>query len=79
MQQLYRVLPLTLLSHSSSLSLSLSLSLTKKKCSVEDDEAGQIPMAYVVKAVGSELTEDQVIHFVASQVCHGSNSVLFTQ
>uniref|UniRef100_A0A7N2MDL3 Uncharacterized protein n=1 Tax=Quercus lobata TaxID=97700 RepID=A0A7N2MDL3_QUELO len=66
---------------------------------VEDDEAGQIPMAYVVipcgfdlvlvqlyfgtvrtlasilkfqqhvvKAVGSELTEDQVIHFVASQV-----------
>lgn len=35
---------------------------------VEDDEAGQIPIAYVVKAVGSELTEDQVIHFVASQV-----------
>ncbi|KAK7858896.1 4-coumarate--coa ligase-like 5 [Quercus suber] len=35
---------------------------------VEDDEAGQIPMAYVVKAVGSELTEDQVIQFEASQV-----------
>ena len=36
-------------------------------------------MAHVVKAVGSELTEDQVIQFVAGQVCHGSNSVLYTR
>ncbi|CAK7325370.1 unnamed protein product [Dovyalis caffra] len=35
---------------------------------VEDDEAGQIPMAYVVRAPGSELTEEQVIQFVANQV-----------
>ncbi|GFS46106.1 OPC-8:0 CoA ligase1 [Actinidia rufa] len=35
---------------------------------VEDEEAGQIPMAYVVRAAGSELTEDQVIQFVSIQV-----------
>ncbi|KDP45075.1 hypothetical protein JCGZ_01575 [Jatropha curcas] len=35
---------------------------------VEDEEAGQIPMAYVVRATGSELNEEQVIRFVASQV-----------
>ncbi|PNT22401.2 hypothetical protein POPTR_008G031500v4 [Populus trichocarpa] len=35
---------------------------------VEDEEAGQIPMAYVVRAAGSELTEEQVIQFVANQV-----------
>ncbi|XP_041022198.1 4-coumarate--CoA ligase-like 5 [Juglans microcarpa x Juglans regia] len=35
---------------------------------LEDEEAGQIPMAYVVKAAGSELTEDQVIQFVSDQV-----------
>ncbi|XP_028782526.1 4-coumarate--CoA ligase-like 5 [Neltuma alba] len=35
---------------------------------VEDVETGQIPMAYVVKAAGSEITEDQVIQFAASQV-----------
>ncbi|KAK6933461.1 AMP-binding enzyme, C-terminal domain, partial [Dillenia turbinata] len=35
---------------------------------IEDEEAGQIPMAYVVIAAGSELTEEQVIQFVAKQV-----------
>ncbi|XVF75637.1 hypothetical protein PTKIN_Ptkin13bG0203200 [Pterospermum kingtungense] len=35
---------------------------------VEDEESGQIPMAYVVKAAGSELSEEEVIHFVAGQV-----------
>ncbi|XP_011024332.1 PREDICTED: 4-coumarate--CoA ligase-like 5 isoform X2 [Populus euphratica] len=34
---------------------------------VEDEEAGQIPMAYVVRTAGSELTEEQVIQFVANQ------------
>ncbi|CAN6703699.1 unnamed protein product [Malus baccata var. baccata] len=36
---------------------------------VEDEEAGQIPMAYVVRAATPDgLTEDQVIQFVAGQV-----------
>ncbi|CAJ1976625.1 unnamed protein product [Sphenostylis stenocarpa] len=35
---------------------------------VEDEETGQIPMAYVVRTAGSELSEDQVIEFVAGQV-----------
>ncbi|XP_071729116.1 peroxisomal OPC-8:0-CoA ligase 1-like [Rutidosis leptorrhynchoides] len=34
----------------------------------EDEEAGEIPMAYIVRAAGSELSEDQVKQFVASQV-----------
>lgn len=55
-------------------SLLFSFSLTflcgKKCCRVEDEETGQIPMAYVVRAAGSQLTEDQVIQFVAGQVGH---------
>ncbi|CAL5209046.1 unnamed protein product [Lathyrus oleraceus] len=35
---------------------------------VEDEETGQIPMAYVVRRAGSQLSEDQVIQFVAGQV-----------
>ncbi|MCD7452238.1 hypothetical protein HAX54_016003 [Datura stramonium] len=35
---------------------------------LEDEEAGQIPLAYVVRAAGSGLTQDQVIQFVSSQV-----------
>ncbi|XP_052198311.1 probable CoA ligase CCL5 [Diospyros lotus] len=35
---------------------------------VEDEEAGQIPMAYVVRRTGSKLTEAQVIQFVGGQV-----------
>ncbi|KAK9168559.1 hypothetical protein Syun_000699 [Stephania yunnanensis] len=35
---------------------------------VPDEKTGQIPMAYVVGAAESELTEEQVIEFVASQV-----------
>ncbi|XVE75458.1 hypothetical protein DITRI_Ditri12bG0095500 [Diplodiscus trichospermus] len=35
---------------------------------VEDEESGQIPVAYVVKTAGSQLTEEEVIHFVAGQV-----------
>ncbi|WMV53478.1 hypothetical protein MTR67_046863 [Solanum verrucosum] len=35
---------------------------------LEDEEAGQIPLAYVVRAANSGLTQDQVIQFVSSQV-----------
>ncbi|KAK6137848.1 hypothetical protein DH2020_028403 [Rehmannia glutinosa] len=35
---------------------------------LEDEAVGQIPIAYVVRADGAELTEDQIIQFVASQV-----------
>ncbi|KAG8380574.1 hypothetical protein BUALT_Bualt06G0029700 [Buddleja alternifolia] len=35
---------------------------------LEDEAAGQIPIAYVVRAAGTDLTEDQVIQFVANQV-----------
>lgn len=35
---------------------------------MEDEEAGQIPMAYVVRTASSELREDQVIQFVAGKV-----------
>ncbi|OMO87263.1 AMP-dependent synthetase/ligase [Corchorus capsularis] len=33
-----------------------------------DEESGQIPMAYVVKAAGAKLTQEEVIQFVAGQV-----------
>ncbi|XP_004250495.1 probable CoA ligase CCL5 [Solanum lycopersicum] len=35
---------------------------------LEDEVAGQIPLAYVVRAANSGLTQDQVIQFVSSQV-----------
>jgi hypothetical protein len=34
-----------------------------------DEEAGQIPMAYVVRRPGSNITEALVMDFVAKQVC----------
>ena len=37
-------------------------------CRIEDEAAGQIPVACVVKAPSCELSEQQVIQFVASQV-----------
>ncbi|GJU44079.1 4-coumarate--CoA ligase 5-like protein [Tanacetum coccineum] len=35
---------------------------------LEDEEAGEVPMAYIVRETGYELNEDQVIQFVAGQV-----------
>jgi len=35
-----------------------------------DQEAGQIPMAFVVRSPGSNLSERDVINFVAEQVIH---------
>lgn len=75
MQQLYRVY----FHISFTLALSMTLCFSNKKIfRVEDDEAGQIPKAYVVRAVSSELSEGQVIKFVADQVCNGS-SIFFPQ
>jgi len=34
-----------------------------------DEEAGQIPMAFVVRKPGSKITADQITEFVAKQVC----------
>ncbi|KAK1260973.1 4-coumarate--CoA ligase-like 4 [Acorus gramineus] len=35
---------------------------------IEDEKAGQIPMAYIVRADNEEITEDQIIKYVAKQV-----------
>ncbi|KAK1284581.1 4-coumarate--CoA ligase-like 5 [Acorus calamus] len=35
---------------------------------IEDEKAGQIPMAYIVRADNEEITEDQIIQYVAKQV-----------
>lgn len=43
--------------------------IMRKYARLEDEEAGQIPIAYVVRAANSHLTENQVIQFVGSQVC----------
>jgi 4-coumarate--CoA ligase len=38
-------------------------------CSYPDEDAGQLPMAFIVRKPGSNLTEQQVMDFVAKQVC----------
>ncbi|CAL0299800.1 unnamed protein product [Lupinus luteus] len=60
----YQVAPAEL----ESVLLSHPLILDAAVIPVEDEETGQIPMAYVVRTAGSELSEDQVIQFVAGQV-----------
>jgi acyl-CoA synthetase (AMP-forming)/AMP-acid ligase II len=35
-----------------------------------DEEAGEIPVAYVVRRAGSEATAEQIMEFVAGQVAH---------
>ncbi|XP_015941148.1 peroxisomal OPC-8:0-CoA ligase 1 [Arachis duranensis] len=60
----YQVAPAEL----ESLLLSHPLIVDAAVIPVEDEATGQIPMAYVVRAAGSELSEDQVIQFVAGQV-----------
>lgn len=44
--------------------------ITYMSCRIEDEEAGQIPVAYVVRTAGpgADLTEDELIQYVAKQV-----------
>lgn len=37
-------------------------------CSFEDEKAGEIPVAFVVRKPGSKLTSEEVMEFVAKQV-----------
>jgi 4-coumarate--CoA ligase len=37
---------------------------------LSDEEAGEIPVAYVVRRAGSEATAEQIMEFVAGQVAH---------
>jgi len=48
--------------------------------SYPDKEAGQYPMAYVVRKDGSNISETQVMEFVAGQVCleHFSTMLVFS-
>jgi hypothetical protein len=39
-----------------------------KNCSLPDDEAGEVPTAYVVRAAGSNLSKSEVIAFIHKQV-----------
>ncbi|CAI9091206.1 OLC1v1026167C1 [Oldenlandia corymbosa var. corymbosa] len=44
---------------------------------LEDEAAGEIPIAYAVKAADSDLTENEVIDFVATQVCLSHHQLSF--
>lgn len=45
-----------------------TLLLIQPRCSARDEEAGEIPVAYVVRKQGIELSEADVMDFVAKQV-----------
>lgn len=34
-----------------------------------DEEAGQIPMAYIVRQPGSNISEAQIMDYIAKQAC----------
>jgi hypothetical protein len=57
--QCYKWLQLTLLS---------LFDFADKNCSLPDDEAGEVPTAYVVRAAGSNLSKSEVIAFIHKQV-----------
>lgn len=37
-------------------------------CSMKDEQAGEVPVAFVVKTNGSAVTEDEIKQFVSKQV-----------
>lgn len=39
-------------------------------CRYPDEDVGQVPMAFIVRKPGSNLTEQQVMDFVAKQVSY---------
>lgn len=42
-----------------------------------DEAAGQIPMAFIVRQPGKELTEDEIMDWVAKQVLNSSTLICF--
>jgi len=45
--------------------------------SMKDEAAGEIPVAFVVRSNGSEITEDEIKQYISQQVNEGYVSYIF--